>query len=282
MGSRTGDPADTLSAVVGLIQQHFQTDVCSIYLIKPDRANLVLAATVGLRPESVGRVSMRLNEGLAGLAAEQLRPIVVDDAPRHPRFKYFAEAGEEPYHSFLGVPLMDQGVMQGVLVVQTREPRSFSREETAMMVDGRQSAGADRQRGPHARAVRRPGVRTNLGAGAKPVVELGPGRRVAVPRARPGALARAGPQPRSRCSSEISIDQLEERARRHVLHSRMNYAYRRMQEYLKSDDTWGAGHAGVLWARPVAYFSAEFGLHESLPIYSGGLGILAGDHIKSA
>ena len=33
---------------------------------------------------------------------------------------------------------------------------------------------------------------------------------------------------------------------------------------------------------PVAYFSAEFGLHESLPIYSGGLGVLAGDHIKSA
>ena len=38
----------------------------------------------------------------------------------------------------------------------------------------------------------------------------------------------------------------------------------------------------MLWARPVAYFSAEFGLHESIPIYSGGLGILAGDHIKSA
>src|SRR5205085_5374891 len=46
--------------------------------------------------------------------------------------------------------------------------------------------------------------------------------------------------------------------------------------------TWGARYAGVLWARPVAYFSAEFGLHESLPIYSGGLGILAGDHLKSA
>ncbi len=55
-----------------------------------------------------------------------------------------------------------------------------------------------------------------------------------------------------------------------------------MQEYLNSAKTWGARHAGVLWARPVAYFSAEFGLHESVPIYSGGLGILAGDHIKSA
>src|SRR6202008_4597424 len=63
---------------------------------------------------------------------------------------------------------------------------------------------------------------------------------------------------------------------------RINYAYRRQLEYLDADRTWGARYAGVLRPRPVAYFSAEFGLHESVPIYSGGLGILAGDHIKSA
>ncbi len=80
----------------------------------------------------------------------------------------------------------------------------------------------------------------------------------------------------------MPIEKLEERASELALHSRINYAYRRMQEYLNSTHTWGARHAGVLWARPVAYFSAEFGLHESIPIYSGGLGILAGDHIKSA
>ena len=67
-----------------------------------------------------------------------------------------------------------------------------------------------------------------------------------------------------------------------ALHGRINHAYRRLQEYLRSRHTWGARHASVLGARPVAYFSAEFGLHESMPIYSGGLGILAGDHLKSA
>src|SRR5690606_21493318 len=75
---------------------------------------------------------------------------------------------------------------------------------------------------------------------------------------------------------------LEDRATQLGLHSRINYAYRRMQEYLHTPDTWAGRHAGVLRARPVAYFSAEFGLHESLPIYSGGLGVLSGDHIKSA
>jgi signal transduction protein with GAF and PtsI domain len=64
----------------------------------------VLSATVGLQPSSVGKVRMRLNEGLGGLVAEQLRPQVIADAGTHPRFKYFPEAGEDRYHSFLGVP----------------------------------------------------------------------------------------------------------------------------------------------------------------------------------
>jgi starch phosphorylase len=82
--------------------------------------------------------------------------------------------------------------------------------------------------------------------------------------------------------SEIPLQALEPRAAERNLHSRINYAYRRLQEYLSADRTWGATHAGVLRPRPVAYFSAEFGLHQSVPIYSGGLGVLAGDHIKSA
>jgi starch phosphorylase len=82
--------------------------------------------------------------------------------------------------------------------------------------------------------------------------------------------------------SELSVEQLEQRANELVLGSQINACYRRLQEYLDSDVTWATTHAGVLRVRPVAYFSAEFGLHESLPIYSGGLGVLAGDHIKSA
>ena len=77
-------------------------------------------------------------------------------------------------------------------------------------------------------------------------------------------------------------DKLEQRARELVLHTRINVAYRRWQEYMTSTDTWGDRHAGVLGHRPIAYFSAEFGMHESLRIYSGGLGILSGDHLKSA
>jgi starch phosphorylase len=82
--------------------------------------------------------------------------------------------------------------------------------------------------------------------------------------------------------SEFPTERLEPRVDELVLRSQINGAYRRLNEYLASETTWGATHGGVLRVRPVAYFSAEVGLHESLPIYSGGLGVLAGDHIKSA
>src|SRR6266480_448917 len=54
------------------------------------------------------------------------------------------------------------------------------------------------------------------------------------------------------------------------------------QAYLKEAKTWGRENAPQLLLNPVAYFSAEFGFHETLPISAGGLGILAGDHAKSA
>ena len=82
--------------------------------------------------------------------------------------------------------------------------------------------------------------------------------------------------------SEFNPDRLELRVAELVLYSRINHAYRRLKEYLSSQTTWGNTHAGVLGSKPVAYFSAEFGMHESIPIYSGGLGVLSGDHVKSS
>ncbi|MFO0911192.1 MAG: putative PEP-binding protein [Isosphaeraceae bacterium] len=128
------DAAETLANIVRLIQYRFATNVCSVYLLEPDRGELVLGATVGLDPAGVGRVRMRVDEGLTGLVAQTMVPVMVDEATSHPRFKYFPEAGEDPYHSFLGVPLIEAGRVLGVLVVQTVEPRPFSPDEIRMLV----------------------------------------------------------------------------------------------------------------------------------------------------
>lgn len=132
--SHSHNPHETLGNIVRLIQGRFCTDVSSVYLLEPESGELVLAATVGLDQSGVGRVRMRLDEGLTGLVAERMSPIMEPDASVHPRFKYFPEAGEDPYHSFLGVPLIESGIVQGVLVVQTMERRPFSPNEIRMLV----------------------------------------------------------------------------------------------------------------------------------------------------
>jgi signal transduction protein with GAF and PtsI domain len=128
-----GKPAETLMNVVALIARRFRTDVCCVYLLEPDRINLVLAATLGLRPQCIGALRMATHEGLVGLVAEQLRPVAVEEVKKHPRFKYFSEAGEDAYRSFLGVPLIDQGLLQGVLTVQTIAPRVYHEDEIHML-----------------------------------------------------------------------------------------------------------------------------------------------------
>ncbi|MBC8368190.1 alpha-glucan family phosphorylase, partial [bacterium] len=81
---------------------------------------------------------------------------------------------------------------------------------------------------------------------------------------------------------ELSDEALNDRVATKALGSRITRAYFAHHEYLRSTNTWGKQHVRSLKARPVAYFSAEFGLHESLPIYSGGLGLLSGDHLKAS
>ncbi len=128
------DPQETLNNTVRLIHGRFRTDVCSVYLIDPHGGDLVLAATVGLDPSCVGSIRMRFDEGLTGLVAERMAPVMEADASSHPRFKYFRETGEERFRSFLGVPIIEAGAVEGVLVVQTMERRPFSPNEARMLV----------------------------------------------------------------------------------------------------------------------------------------------------
>jgi len=281
LAAAEGEPAETLMNVVGLIAKRFETDVCSAYLLEPDRANLVLAATVGLRKECIGNLRMAINEGLAGLVAEQVRPVAVEQAHSHPRFKYFREAGEDDYQSFLGVPLIDRGVLQGVLVVQTIEPRVFLEEEIQMLAE------AAAQVAPvvsEARTLDRfiAPAQERLWELARNLWWSWDHDAASLFRDLDPVRWRQFNQNPVSLLAEFPLAKLESRAAELVLHSRINYACRRLQEYLQADRTWGTRHAGVLRPLPVAYFSAEFGLHESLPVYSGGLGVLAGDHIKSA
>lgn len=119
---------DRLDNVVRIIAQSMVAEVCSIYLRRAS-GDLELFATQGLKPEAVHNTRLRPGEGLVGEVARSAAPISLSDAPSHPSFSYRPETGEDPYHAFLGAPLLRGGRAIGVLVVQNRSERRYDEEE---------------------------------------------------------------------------------------------------------------------------------------------------------
>ena len=76
---------------------------------------------------------MNISEGLTGLVVEQRSVVSLENAHEHPRYKYFAETREERYHSFLGIPMLERKNPVGAIVVQHREPRTYTATEISTL-----------------------------------------------------------------------------------------------------------------------------------------------------
>lgn len=153
------DLDEVLAIIVRYVKDSAAVDVASVYLTDFEKGRHVLMVTEGLHPQSVGTVRLDLEEGLVGLAAHRAEPVNIADAHNHPRFKFFPESGEERYHAFLGVPIIHQRKVLGVLVVQRQESKRFSEEKVAFLVTlAAQLAGAiahaEASGGPSVRKIR--------------------------------------------------------------------------------------------------------------------------------
>lgn len=131
--SESPDLQGFLDRCVIMVANHLNAEVCSIYLYDDDSRMLTLRATHGLAKSAVGQIRLAIGEGLVGKALKELRPICVAHASDHPDFKYFPEAGEEPYDAFLGVPIQRGVEKIGILVVQRHARDRFSNVEVMAM-----------------------------------------------------------------------------------------------------------------------------------------------------
>jgi len=104
-------------------------DVCSLYLMDREGDRLTLAATNGLNPNHVGKVSLAFGEGITGTVAKGRQPLQVPDVRAEPRFKWVRGYDLQGITSMLSVPLTWNDRVVGVMNVQTRQSRTFSREE---------------------------------------------------------------------------------------------------------------------------------------------------------
>ncbi|WP_370292108.1 phosphoenolpyruvate--protein phosphotransferase [Thalassolituus sp.] len=126
--------SEALKVVVARIREAMRTEVCSVYLYDPETKRYVLMATEGLKEEAVGKVSLSSSQGLVGLVGTREEPLNIDNAPAHPRFQFLPETGEDPFLSFLGVPIIHHKRLMGVMVVQQRDSRQFDEGEEAFLV----------------------------------------------------------------------------------------------------------------------------------------------------
>jgi phosphotransferase system enzyme I (PtsP) len=128
---------------VEMVQRHLDADAASIYLYDQVSAELILFATIGLNPTAIGKIRMKIGEGLVGTTIEKRKPICEDRASLNPRFKFFKEADEDRFESFMAVPIQRGEEKIGVLVVQHEKAGYFLKEDlNALRAAASQLAGS--------------------------------------------------------------------------------------------------------------------------------------------
>ena len=122
---KTESLEDFLQQVVSIVAYHMRAAVCSIYLFDRNCNELVMKANQGLNPDLIGKVRLKLGEGITGTSLKELRPICEADGSKNPNFKYIPGSDEERYRAFLAVPILRGLIRVGVLVVQDPQPSYF-------------------------------------------------------------------------------------------------------------------------------------------------------------
>ncbi len=137
------DLEQALQIIVSRVRQAMVVDLCSVYLSDNLRRENVLMATEGLNPEAVGNVRLNFGQGLTGIVGEREEVVNVADAAAHPEYIFVPLSGEESFHAYLGVPIIHQRKLLGVLVLQRFKRGKFDEDAVTFLVTvAAQLAGA--------------------------------------------------------------------------------------------------------------------------------------------
>jgi len=121
-----------LQGIVSLVVEFTQCDSCLVYLCDGD--DLVLCASNSHHEAQMGRVRLKLNEGLTGWVARERRLLAISrEAYRDPRFKYFGELPEDTFEAFLSSPVIARNRVVGVINVQHRAAHQHSGGEMEVL-----------------------------------------------------------------------------------------------------------------------------------------------------
>ena len=125
---------EMLALLVRRVTDSLPVDVCAVYLAGTEADQYILMASDGLISVPAGQVRSGLQAGLLSLVGERQELVVLTNATAHPRYCPSPETGEDPFHTFLGIPLIHYQHVLGVLVAWKKEHRQFETDEVAFFV----------------------------------------------------------------------------------------------------------------------------------------------------
>lgn len=121
------DLPQTLQQLADKVAGQLKVSVCSIYLLEQEE--LVLAATHGFDPAFIGKIRIRIGEGITGTVARTREHIAISRASQDPRYKSFPQLQEEKYNAMLSFPIADKQELYGVINLNTTSIKTFSEDE---------------------------------------------------------------------------------------------------------------------------------------------------------
>ena len=129
---RDSDLHKSIDSVVQLVVEFMDCDSCLLYLLENDE--LVLCASNTAHPQSIGKVRLKLSEGLTGWVARERRLLAISREAYHdPRFKMFSELPEDTFEAFLSAPIVFRNGVVGVINVQHRDPHAHTGGEMELL-----------------------------------------------------------------------------------------------------------------------------------------------------
>ncbi len=123
-----------LDLIVNKVSEELGVEVCSVYLADYRLNQFVLMATRGLNQKHVGQLHIDFNAGLVGLVGRREEPIHLQSAKSHPDFQFVEDSNEDAFSAYLGVPIVHQRKVLGVLCIQQKEERHFELDEETFLI----------------------------------------------------------------------------------------------------------------------------------------------------
>jgi signal transduction protein with GAF and PtsI domain len=132
--SSTLDLDEVVQQIIGLVIDVTRGDSCFLYLLDETEEFLVLRASKNPHPRLIGRISVKVGEGITGWVAQEAQPVAIArHASKDTRFKFFNQLPEDKFEAFLSVPIIATGRVEGVINVQHRRAHRHTEDEKTLL-----------------------------------------------------------------------------------------------------------------------------------------------------